>query len=414
MFYRQISNIMIEKATISAVNKSVDNHLTKMKSISDFIFKNPELGGEEKISCSYLMNIAGESGFSVTPNYCGLDTAFMAQFDNGPGPVFAIIVEYDALPGFGPGGTPAHACGHNWISAVGMGTGMVLHDLKSAFNGTLRIIGTPAMENLGCKAEMIKEHAFDDVDLVIQSHLEHYTTVNCRFLALDAIEFRFTGRASHAAALPEEGINALDAAQFTFVGINAQRQYLRSDVKIHGIISEGGDAPSVIPDTAACRYYIRANDRKYLEQIKPRLIRCAEGAALMAGAEMAFSYFENPYDNIINIPSLQKTAIKYMADEDIYPSEEYEKMAKYTSSDIGNVSHVCPTLYMEFDVEADGEFRVHDKKALNYVNSSFAFRKLRQVSGIMAKILLDLYNDPMLLEDIKKEHRRIIRNNLVY
>lgn len=404
---------MIEKTLASDIGKSAERHLKEMEAISDFIFKNPELGGEEQISCAYLMDIAKNLGLTVTAHYCGLDTAFLAQIDNGPGPVFAIIIEYDALPGFGPAGGPAHACGHNWISAVGMGTVMILKDFLHVFNGTLRIIGTPAMENLGCKAEMIKEHAFDDVDLVIQSHLEHYTTVNCRFLALDALEFRFTGRASHAASMPEEGINALDAAQFTFMGINAQRQYLRNDVKIHGIISEGGDAPSVIPDRAACRYYVRANDRKYLEQIKPRLIRCAEGAALMAGAEMSLSYFENPYDNILNTPILQEIALRYMAAEDIYPSTEYEQMAEYTSSDIGNVSHVCPTLYMEFDVEADSEFRVHDKKALTYVNSPFAFHKLKQVSKIMAEILLELYNDKDLLEKIKKEHQRMIRENLI-
>lgn len=404
---------MLEPNLISQIEQSVSDHLKKMGAISDFIFKNPELGGEEYIACGYLMNTAEALGFSVTPHYCGLDTAFLAEMKNGPGPVLAIIVEYDALPGFGPGGSPAHACGHNWISAVGMGTAMVLCDLKDEFSGTLRILGTPAMENLGCKAEMIKEHAFDDVDVVIQSHLEHYTTVACKFLALDAMEFRFTGHATHAASMPEEGISALDAAQFTFMGINAQRQYLRNDVKIHGIISEGGEAPSVIPDTAACRYYVRANDRKYLEKIKPRLIRCAEGAALMAGAKMQLSYFENPYDNILNNPLLQELALRYMAEEGIFPSEEYDRTADYTSSDIGNVSHVCPTLYMEFDVEADGEFRVHDKKALNYVNSPFSSRKLKQISKIMAEVLLEIYRDNELLKAIKKEQQRIIRENLI-
>lgn len=139
-----------------------------------------------------------------------------------------------------PDGSAAHACGHNWISAVGVGTAMIISDMKDMFSGKLRVIGTPAMENLGCKAEMIKEHAFDDVDIVIQPHLEHYTTVYSKFLAMDAMEFRFKGRASHAASSPEEGINALDAVQFMFAGMNALRQYVKPEVKIHGIICDGG------------------------------------------------------------------------------------------------------------------------------------------------------------------------------
>lgn len=405
---------MIENRQIKQIEKQVDKYIDKMKGISDFLFKNPELGGEEYIASKYLIDIADKMGFRTVENYCGLDTAFWAEFQNGQGPVLAVIVEYDALPGFGPDGSLAHACGHNWISAVGMGTAMIMSELKDEFNGTLRILGTPAMENLGCKAEMIKAHAFDDVDVVLQSHLEHYTTVSCKFLALDAIEFKFRGRASHASSSPEEGINALDAVQFMFMGVNALRPYLGSGIKIHGVISEGGEAPSVIPDIAACKYYIRADSRKQLEAIKPKIIRCAEGAALMAGAEMTMSYFENPHDDMLNLPLLQKTAEQYIVNEGIRINEDYESIAGFSSADIGNVSHVCPTLYMEFDVEANKDFRVHDKIALNYVNSEYSLKKLKQVSKIMAEVLMELYNNQGLVEDIKKEHGKMVREKTVY
>lgn len=404
---------MIGEKQIAKIEKAVKLHMDDMKNISDFLFKNPELGGEEYIASRYLMNIAENMGWTVTENYCDLDTAFMAELDNGEGPVIGIIIEYDALPGFDPEGRAAHACGHNWISAVGMGVGMIMNDLKGDFCGKLRIIGTPAMENLGCKADMIKNHAFDDVDVVIQSHLEHYTTVYTRFLALDALEFEFKGRSSHAASSPEEGINALDAVQFMFVGMNALKQYLRPDVKIHGIVYRGGESPSIIPDIGVCRYYIRANSRNYLDEIKPKILRCAEGAALMAGAEVKSLYFENPYDNMLGLPLLQDIAIKYINAEGIELSDEKEVETGLSSSDIGNVSHVCPTLYMEFDLEAGDDFHVHNENALKYVNSEFAVKKLRQVSKIMTEVLMELYGDASLVEKIKKEHNRIVRDSVI-
>lgn len=394
------------------IDKLSDQYLDEMMKISDFLFKNPELGGEEYISSRYLINVAEKLGFRTEIGYCDLETAFLAELHNGEGPVVGIIVEYDALPGFGPGGTPAHACGHNWISAAGMGTAMILADLKDSFQGTVRLIGTPAMENLGCKAEMIKMHAFDDVDIVIQPHLEHYTSLYGDFLALDAIEFSFKGRPSHAASSPEKGVNALDAVHFMFVGMNALRQYLRSDVKIHGIVSNGGEEPSIIPDTASCRYYIRAKTRAYLEEIKPKIIRCAEGAAMMAGAEMQMSYFENPYDNMIGSPMLQDLALEYLNDQGIELTQNLD-MDAGSSSDIGNVSHVCPTLYMEFKVEDNDRFRVHDKVALEYVHSEYSRQKLRQVTKIMAGIAMELFQNEDLVKMIKKEHMAVVRKHMM-
>lgn len=403
---------MIDTDIEKRIESSIDRNFEKMKYISDFLFKNPELGGEEYIASEFLADIMEKEGFNIRRNYCDLETAFLCEFVNGEGPVLAIIVEYDALPGFGPNDTAGHACGHNWISAVGVGTAMVMHEIRDSFSGTLKVIGTPAMENLGCKADMIREHAFDDVDVVIQSHLEEFTNVGCKFLALDALEFRFRGRSSHASASPEDGVNALDAVQFLCIGLNAMRQYVRPDVKINGIVSNGGDVPSVIPGNASCQYYFRADDRKYLEKIKPGFIRCAEGAALMAGAELEVCNFENPLDNMININELQELALKYMEKEGIY-SDDPDTGTGYTSSDIGNVSHVCPTLYMEFNLEADDVFRVHEKEALRYVNSEYASRKLRQVTKIMAEILVELYNNNELLGKIKLSHSKIMQANAV-
>lgn len=168
---------------------------------------------------------------------------------NAEGPCIAFIAEYDALPvvfrwkmnvkrGSGKIIKPGHTCGHNWIAAAAVGASLGLSKLKG-LDGRVVLIGTPAEETVGSKVDMVKAGAFDDVDIVIEPHLESFTDINCTALALDALEFRFYGKATHAASYPYKGINALDSVQLMFAGVNALRQQLREDVKICGIITSG-------------------------------------------------------------------------------------------------------------------------------------------------------------------------------
>lgn len=399
---------VIDGSTLKAISEAEEKIAKKMEYISDFLFKNPELGMKEFIATKILCDTVKEYGFSVTQPFCGMETAFLAELDNGDGPTIAFVAEYDALPGFGPNNGPGHACGHNWISATSMGAAIVMSAMKDAFKGKLLLIGCPGMENHGSKVDLIKENVFDNIDVVIQPHLEKYTCIDSKSLALDAIEFSFKGRAAHPAVYPEEGINALDAVQFTFIGINALKNYLKEDVKIHGVISDGGEAPNVIPGHAACKFYLRAEERRYLDHIKPRIISCAEGAAMMSGAEMNYRYFENSLDNIVNNSILQEIAMEYISKEGIIPSTEYNLAASFASTDIGNVSHVCPTLYMEFEINPDGDFRVHGETAMKYVNSRYANHKLHQVVRIMAGIAIDLFNDESRIKAIKIQHRKVV------
>lgn len=399
---------MIENDILKSIKQAESQLSGKLEYISDFIFKNPEIGMKEFIAVKFLCDIARDYGFTVTQPFCGMETAFMAEIDNGEGPTIALIAEYDALPGFGPSNGPGHACGHNWISAASMGAAITLSTMRDSFVGKILIIGCPGMENNGSKVDLISGGVFDNIDIVIQPHLEKYTCIDSKSLALDAIEFSFKGRAAHPSVYPEEGINALDAVQFTFMGINALKNYLKEDVKIHGVISEGGEAPNVIPGYASCKFYLRAKERKYLNQIKPRIITCAEGAAMMSGAEMTYRYFENSLDNIVNNTILQDIAKEYIEREGIILSKEYNVEASFASTDIGNVSHVCPTLYMEFEINPDGDFKVHSDTAMRYVNSKYANYKLHQVVRIMAGIVLDLLYDKEKIKDIKIHHRKIL------
>lgn len=383
----------------------------EMRFISDFLYKNPELGLEEYLAVEMLCGVARKHGMKVTRNTGGMETSFVAAVDNGPGPTIAFLAEYDALPGFGPAGGPGHACGHNWIAATSMGAAMILSRMREYFQGKVLLVGTPAMENYGGKVDLVRNHLFDEVDAVLEPHLEQQTSLDCQSLALDAIQFDFRGRAAHSAIYGEEGINALDAAQFMFQGVNALKNHLRKDVNIHGIITEGGNIPSVIPEKASCKFYIRAAKRPYLNEVTRKVVRCAEGAALMAGAEMSWHNFENPSDDLLNNEVLAEVLREYMSLEDINPATQYGDAAAWGSDDIGNISYVCPTVYAEFGMEAPDEFRIHDATAMKYVNSELGGRKMDQVSRILAGTALELFSNPGLLENARVALREAITAN---
>ena len=191
---------------------------------------------------NFLLKTLKQHEFEIIENYCDLPTAFRAEFSCGEGPSIAFLAEYDALPGYGPDKVPGHACGHNWIAAGTCGAAIVLSKLKEDFKGKIVVIGTPAEETIGGKVNMVEANAFDDIDVVLQMHLESNNNLECKTLAIDCIKFQFTGKAAHASSHPEKGINALDAVQLMFAGINALRQHITSDARIHGIITYGGDA----------------------------------------------------------------------------------------------------------------------------------------------------------------------------
>lgn len=278
----------------------------EIENISEFIFEHAELGNEEYVSSAYLVEKLKDYGFQVTYPYLDIPTAFRAEYKKGEGLKVAFLPEYDALPGYGENkNQTAHACGHNWIAATTLGAAISLATLNENFNGTIVVIGTPAEETVGGKCELVEKSAFSDIDAVIQMHLGAENNINVLTLAMDSIEFNFSGVAAHAACYPEKGVNALDAVNLMFAGVNALRQHMKSDARVAGIITEGGMACNVVPDKASCRYYIRSKERSYLRELTQKIINCAKGAALMTGAELEYHNFENSYDNLIYNESLR-------------------------------------------------------------------------------------------------------------
>lgn len=364
----------------------------ELEQIAHYLYENPELGMKEQLAAQRLVEYMTEKGFAVERPWYGMDTAFAARWGT-EGPCVAFLAEYDALPGYGENGDQAgHACGHNWIAATTAGAAVALKMLCEKNNIPVRILlaGCPAEETFGSKSLLARDGAFEGVDCALQAHLSEETNLYHRSLALTAMEIRYYGKAAHAAAAPWEGINALDAIQLYYAGVAALRQQLRPDVRLHGVIKEGGLAANSIPERASCLYYARAAQRKYLDQVVERLLDVAKGAALMTGARLEVRWPEQPMDDTRQIPALQAVMDDWLRQEGYCSiSKEEADTRSVGSTDVGNVSQVCPTMFVEVGVDG---FYGHTEEALALVDEKSypaLHATVRAMTGTALQVVTD-------------------------
>jgi amidohydrolase len=393
---------MDKKEFRDKIISSIEAHRSELTEISNYIFNNPELGEKEFKSSAYLQTVLTKHGFTIDKPCEHLPTAFVAEYGSGSMTI-AFTAEFDALPGILKNGDPAHACGHNWIAATMCCCGIILSEFQNEIPCKIKVIGSPAEETLGAKYDLCKAGVFDNVDLAFQAHLDDHNCLETRMLALNSIEFSFHGRAAHAAQIPEEGINALDSIILMFNGIGLLRQQLRSDARIHGIITAGGVATNIIPDFTQCKVSFRANDKEYLEEMRNKIINIAIGAARMTGTTLDYRDYENPLDDMVNLSSLIDICednFKAAGITDFITKEEYTEAG---SSDIGNVSHICPTLYVELDPEAGQKLILHNESALAIVDSPSAHRKSEQAIEAFMLSIFDIAANKNRLTAVKEE-----------
>ncbi|MBR0139287.1 MAG: amidohydrolase [Firmicutes bacterium] len=363
------------------------------------VYDFAELGMKEFKSSAYLCEKLEEIGFRVTRPVAGVETAFMAEYGEGH-PRVCFLAEYDALPGYGPNQDQnGHACGHNWIAANTFGAAHVLkmmHD-RGLFTGSIVYAGSPAEETVGGKINMVDAGCYDDCDLAMQIHIGGgtETRLGSQYLAMDSLRFTFHGVSSHAAGAPERGVNALDAAYLMFNGVNALRQHVTSDARIHGIISNGGLAPNVVPALAESLWYVRAADRNYVNELVEKVINCAKGACLMTGSTMEYQFVENSFDNLKINPFLIDEMAACMKEAGISEvSTEIE--APSGSSDVGNVSWACPTLGCNMGIGNTDGARCHEEAFLPNCTGPVGFAGLHK--AVLAQVFLSLnaYTDEAL------------------
>ena len=385
----------------------VDEYQHNFEEISNYLFNNPELGGEEFLSAKCIVDTLKKHDFVVKEAYETLPTAIVASYINDPSyENYAFIAEYDALPGYGDDRcTNAHACGHNWIAATMTGCAVVLSKVSKELGINVSLIGTPAEETFGAKYDMINLGAFDDVDYAFQAHLDAHDNMYVHNLAMNSFEFEFKGLDSHASQAPNKGINALDAVISMFVNIGLLRQQLPPSAKVHGIISNGGSAPNIIPDLAACQFSIREKDKASLKVLRDKIINIANAAALSTGCTLEYRLIENPFDDTVHLDSMIK------ATEDnfkLYGMDNFldkDNRLPVGSSDIGNVSYVCPTIYAEIALDSPEPLPIHTQKALELVNSQYAFDKMNTVIKSFCSTVVDISQNRELAEKIKKEFK---------
>jgi amidohydrolase len=319
--------------------KYIDQIKDEILEISHRIHDNPELGFQEFSAVQTLVAVMKREGFDVELGVAGLPTAFTGEFGNsGPNNVtIGITAEYDALPGLG------HACGHNIIASSALGAALALKYLLVAglVKGRVKVFGTPAEEGGGGKVIMARAGVFNGVTAVLAMHPSQSNVVGGSCLALRTFDMRFRGRPAHSAASPELGINALDAVIETFNAINALRQHVKPDVRIHGIITDGGTAVNIVPDYAAARIVVRSAQREYLAEVAIKVENCARGAALQTGATLEIKQ-ELPLENMLECPLLARLAKVNMEALGLQV-EDYTGVVVPASSDLGDVSQVVPT-----------------------------------------------------------------------
>lgn len=377
--------------------KELERMKEQLCNINDYIYNNPELGNEEFKAVEKLTSFLKENNFSVELGIIERPTAFKAVYDSKKeGPNIAFLCEYDALPQIG------HGCGHNMIGTMGIGAAAALSKVLEEIGGQITVLGTPAEECDGAKVDMAERGVFNNVDIAMILHPAESTFESGNTLAMDALQFQFKGKAAHAAAEPEAGINALDGVIQTFNGINALRQHVTSDVRIHGVIKEGGIAANIVPDNAVAQFYVRASTRKNLNSVVEKVKNIAKGAALITGAELQISNYEISYDNMITNKTLSQTFnnnLRYVGVKDILPPR-----ASYGSVDMGNVSNVVPAIHPYIGIHCENAVS-HSKEFANATITAAAHEALVKGATALALTGYDVITNNNLLERIKDEFR---------
>jgi amidohydrolase len=323
-----------------AVCAAVDDIREELLRLSHGIHARPELAFEEREAAALLSESIRRSGLEVETGAYGLETAFAAEFGSGDAGCVAILAEYDALPEIG------HACGHNIIASAAVGAGLALFSMADRLPGRVRILGTPAEERGGGKELMARKGAFDGVDAAMMVHPAGANLVTMPSLACSEVEVRYQGRASHASAMPEQGINALDALVIAYQAIGALRQHIGIFERIHGIITDGGQAPNIVPENAAGRFYVRAANADELATIKARVENCFRAGAQATGSELELSWNEVDY---LDIRFNEPLAESYRANAEtlgrvFFPIDKVP-VGLAGSTDMGNVSYRVPSIH---------------------------------------------------------------------
>ena len=395
----------------AAVSVAIDEARDEMIRISLDIHDHPEVAFQEFRAAELLAGSLERHGFAVERGVGGLATAFRGTVvgGGGPGPTVAILAEYDALPDVG------HGCGHNLLGVASLAAGLGAHSIAEALPGTLIVLGTPAEEDGGGKIRLLEAGAFAGVDIALSVHPSSNRTVITteaepgveRGLARVGYRYRFFGKAAHASGAPHQGINALNAVIQLFTGIDALRQHVRDDVRIHGVITDGGAVPNVVPDFAAAYFYLRSRDADYLNEVVDKVRRIAEGAALITGARVEVIEADPLYETVRPNPTLAR-ALKGHAEAlgiKLDPPQGRGPIGG-ASTDFGNVSQRMPSFAVSYGVSNES-FPLHSEEMARAAATDLAQERTLAIAKAVALTACDVLSDPALLSAAAADFERL-------
>ncbi|WPJ96876.1 amidohydrolase [Coraliomargarita algicola] len=421
----------------AAIDRDADDTIE----IAQEIWNLAELGYQEFESSKLLQAKAREAGFTVESEVADIPTAFVASYGSGK-PIIGIMGEFDALPGLSQTvshqrealveGAAGHACGHNLFAAGSWAAAKAIQEQmkQGTLPGTIRFYGTPAEEGGAGKVYMARAGAFDDVDVMLHWHPAGFNDASPRSTnANKGAKFRFYGMPAHAALSPEKGRSALDAVEAMNFMANLMREHVPEATRIHYVITEGGEAPNVVPEFAEVFYYIRHPDFKTVRDLFDRLVLTAEAAAMGTETQMKYEVINGSYNILPNTALARITynnlvevgGVSYDAEEQKFAEELYATLFKPSktlgsqeniepfvpsagraSSDVGDVSWLVPTAGLTTACLVPGSY-LHTWQAVAAGGSSIAHKGMLNAAKVLAMTASELLQDPELIADARKE-----------
>lgn len=376
------------------LDAAVDEERAALATLCKDIHQNPELRFEEHKAAAWISELCEKKGFAVERGLGGMSTSLRARAGK-PGPRVAILAEYDALPEIG------HACGHNLIATSAVGAFFAVAKVVARTGGEVTLLGTPAEEGGGGKIKLIEAGAFRDLDAAMMFHpfdrdiLAHPALASCWYT------FAFTGKPAHAAAAPHEGNSALTACMDTFRLIDGQRVHFRDGVRVHGFITNGGQAVNIIPENAGCEISVRARDLAELERVRAIVERCARGAATASGVEVAIAVRQG-YRDMKNNLAMARAFGGHLASLGRAPREMDGRVGA-GSTDMGDVSHVVPSIHPYLGIVDEGSCLCHEHPFEKAAGSERGLDTALVAAKALARTAAEVLVDADLRARIKAE-----------
>lgn len=385
----------------------VEAQAQRLYEMGDWMYRNPEPGYHEYEAVKLLTGYLKENGFNVEVGVAGLETAFKATFQQGSGgPTVAYIVEYDALRG--PGGTAFHGCQHNLQGPAGLGAAVALKQVmeKNKIPGRVWVVGTPAEEiPPPAKGKMLAAGVFDGADVLLMFHGSGTTNrlaPGWSGVTLDSTRYLFKGKSAHASGDPWNGLDALDAVRLMFAAVDAYREHILPDARIHGVITKGGDAPNVIPSIAEADFFYRHPTREYVDKMGERMANIARAAAMMTGTEVEITNY-GKYYNTLALAALEERAFAYAKQYGAQAVDEEPKTGG--STDFAELSGKFPAISLSI-ASKPKDAAGHSIEAADATVAEIGHQGMLIASKVLASLGIDIMTDAKYLKSIKDEFKK--------